>query len=89
MGVSGVQFSFNRGRSWTQPTYTGFSARGCLGDPDPSVTNDDCVPDPAGSIETLSGYGPQSGLVSNGDPALAFGPRPDTNGNFDWDNGSR
>jgi hypothetical protein len=81
VGVSGIQFSTNGGTSWTQPTYTGFSARGCLG---PAA----CVPDPAGPIGTLPRFF-ENDLVSNGDPAVVFGPQPDAQGGFDWDNGAR
>jgi hypothetical protein len=81
VGLSGVQFSTNGGDSWVQPTYTGFSARGCLG---PAA----CVGDPNGPIGTLPKYF-ENGLASNGDPALVFGPRPGAQGGFDWSNGAR
>ena len=83
VGISGVYFSFNRATSWTQPTYTGWTARNCLG-----VVGDDpgCTPE-VGPIGTLPLYY-ENGLVSDGDPAVAFGPRPGPGG-FSWDNGSR
>jgi hypothetical protein len=84
IGVSGVYFSFDSGQTWTQPTYTGLTARFCLG----VVGNSDpgCTPQP-GPIGTLPWYF-ENGLVSGGDPALAFGPRPGAGG-FTWANGSR
>src|SRR6184192_4137748 len=85
VGSSGVYFSFNGGDSWTQPTYTGWSARNCLGtvgDSDPA-----CSP-VVGPIGTLPWYY-ENGLVSDGDPAVAIGPRPDASGHFSWTNGSR
>ena len=80
VGVSGVYFSFDSGQNWTQPTYAGWTARHCLG---PAV----CVPR-VGPIGTLPHYY-EAGLVSDGDPAVAFGPRPGPNGTFSWANGSR
>jgi len=80
VGVSGIAFSLNGGDSWIQPTYQGWTARHCLG---PAA----CVP-AVGPIGTLPWYF-EAGLVSDGDPALVFGPRPDENGDFSWANGSR
>jgi hypothetical protein len=84
VGVSGVYFSFNSGTTWSQPTYTGWSARNCVGQP--GNTDPACAPQ-VGSIGTLPGYF-AAGLVSDGDPAVAFGP-VFRNGGFSWANGSR
>src|SRR5918994_5565057 len=84
VGGSGITFSFDRGDSWIQPTYTGWSARHCIGAP--GNGDPDCVAQ-QGPIGTLPRYD-EAGLVSDGDPALAFGPRPGPNG-FSWANGSR
>ncbi len=80
VGVSGVYFSFNGGQTWKQPTYTGWSARDCLG---PAA----CTPH-VGKIGTLPHY-VENGLVADGDPGVTFGPRPGANGTFSWANGSR
>jgi hypothetical protein len=88
VGVSGVYFSDDGGSSWLQPTYTGFTARDCLGLVGTQTTaTDNCDPHP-GPIGTLPRYF-ESGLVSDGDPALGFGPRRGANGQFSWANGWR
>jgi hypothetical protein len=88
VGTSGVYFSFDSGKTWTQPTYTGYSARNCLGvvgNSDPDCTPQ--TPQSGGLIGTLPWYY-ENGLVTDGDAALAFGPKP-VNGHFSWANGSR
>src|SRR2546430_1448404 len=82
VGVSGVYFSFDSGKTWTQPTYTGWTARHCF----PTAPNGTCTPG-VGPIGTLPWYY-ENGLKSDGDPAAAFGPSPGANG-FSWANGSR
>jgi hypothetical protein len=85
IGDSGIYFSFDSGTTWSQPTYTGYSARNCngvAGDP-----ADTCAPLTNGPIGTLPWYF-ENGLVSDGDPAVAFGPQPGPGG-FSWSNGSR
>ena len=74
VGTSGVYFSFDGGTSWDQPTYQGWSARNGT----PGV----------GPIGTLPNYF-ENGLVSDGDPVLAFGPKPTGGGGFSYENGAR
>jgi hypothetical protein len=99
VGVTGFQGSINGGASWIQPTYTGFSARvgedptgSCIGAPGgPSPTDPGCDPneptDP-GFIGTLPWYF-ENGLTSDGDPAVAWGPKPTGAGGFTYANGAR
>jgi hypothetical protein len=75
IGDSGVYFSFNGGTSWSQPTYTGLSAR----------SGTAVYPGPIGTVPNYF----EAGLQSDGDPTLAFGPRPGANGRFSWRNGAR
>jgi hypothetical protein len=84
VGVSGVYFSFDSGDTWTQPSYSGWTARGCLGSI--GSTDPDCTPT-VGTIGTLPWYY-ENGLVADGDPAVAIGPKPGPNG-FSWSNGER
>jgi hypothetical protein len=80
VGFSGVYFSFDRGRRWTQPTYQGLTAAGC----DPTV--DPCTAQP-GPIHTVPNYY-ENGLRTRGGSSVAFGP-VFRNGKFSWANGSR
>ncbi len=80
VGSSGIYFSDDSGSTWMQPTYSGWTARDCLG-PDP------CSPH-VGPIGTLPRYY-ENNLVSDGDPAVGFGPQPDSHGHFSWSNGWR
>jgi hypothetical protein len=74
VGTSGIYFSFDGGATWTQPTYDGYSARD--GSPGP------------GPIGTLPNFF-DNGLVADGDPVLAYGPKPNGNGGFTYANGAR
>src|SRR5438094_1992974 len=80
VGVSGVYFSFASGHNWTQPTYTGWTTADC----DPLTP---CKGHP-GAIHTLPWYY-ENQLVSFGDPAVAVGPVPGSDGTFSWGNGER
>src|SRR3954470_24992922 len=79
VGLSGVAFSFDSGKSWTQPAYTGWTAAGR--NPTAACSAHE------GAIHTLPWYY-ENRLVSSGDPAVAVGPIA-VNGRFSWGNGSR
>jgi hypothetical protein len=79
IGVTGVYFSFDRGKSWIQPTYTGWQARNCG-----TATACDGSFGPIGRIPWYY----EAGLIDDGDPAIAIGPGFE-NGTFSWSNGSR
>jgi hypothetical protein len=81
VGLTGIYFSFDSGHSWTQPTYSGLTAADC------SPTVEPCVPH-VGPIHTIPNFY-ENGLRSRSDPGVAFGPAPDANGQFSWENGSR
>jgi hypothetical protein len=80
VGLTGVYFSFDSGKTWTQPTYQGLTAADC----DPTV--EPCTPH-VGPIHTAPNFY-ENGLRSRSDPGVAFGPAPGADG-FSWDNGSR
>ncbi len=79
IGVTGVYFSFDSGKHWIQPTYTGWQARNC-------GTATVC-PGSLGPIGRIPWYY-EAGLIDDGDPAISIGPKP-VNGQFSWSNGSR
>jgi hypothetical protein len=89
IGTSGIYFSDDSGSSWLQPTYTGLTTRDCLGlvGTLPDNPADNCDPHP-GPIGTLPRYF-ENNLVSDGDPAVGFGPRQGAGGTFSWTNGWR
>ena len=79
IGVTGVYFSFDRGKTWIQPSYTGWQARDCG-----TATVCEGSLGPIGRIPWYY----EAGLIDDGDPAIAIGPRL-LNGTFSWSNGSR
>jgi hypothetical protein len=89
IGTSGIYFSDDSGSTWFQPTYTGLTTRDCLGlvGTQPNNPADNCDPH-VGPIGTLPRYF-ENNLVSDGDPAVGFGPRRGANGTFSWTNGWR
>jgi hypothetical protein len=83
VGGSGVYFSFDSGTTWTQPTYTGWTARNCLGVV--GNTDPDCAPEvgPIGCRTTMrTDWCPMA-------TRRLHRAAPDADSHFDWANGSR
>src|SRR4051794_3435259 len=80
IGNTGVYWSDTSGATWSQPAYTGYSARTGAGGAEGPLGQ--------GLIGTLPNYD-SAGLVSDGDPAAAWGPAPGSDGSFSWENGER
>jgi hypothetical protein len=80
VSYSGLYFSFDKGRRWTQPTYQGLTAAGC------DALVEPCVPQP-GEIHSVPNYY-ENGLRAGGGSSVTFGPVL-KNGKFSWKNGSR
>ena len=81
IGNTGVYWSQDGGASWDQPNYTGYTARTGPGGTEGELGT--------GPIGTLPNYD-TAGLVSDGDPAVAWGPAPSSSGGgFSWANGER
>ena len=86
VGVSGVYFSFDSGAQLDAADLHGLTRprlprRGRHADPE-------CIAARRARSARCPNYS-ENGLVSDGDPAVAFGPRPDASGGFSWANGSR
>src|SRR5437660_11228422 len=63
VGVSGIYFSFDSGKTWTQPTYDGLTARGCQGVPGSSDPACAPVDRPMRTLpsDSENGLGPECG----------------------------
>ena len=85
VGSSGVYFSFDCGHDLDPADVHGVERAATASGS--SVPDPGCSPQTEGPIGTLPWYF-ENGLVSDGDPAVAIGPKPGPGG-FRWSNGER